>query len=321
MESTKAEKIQNTDIVPFKQTKSKKSVTAELPPSDIQWQMQKLEYEACLLDYDVRLAEHLAKSDLIPEHFRNKPANVVAAIQYGRSLSLSVSQSLHSINIIKGKPTLCSAAVMGIVLPHADEPPTVEHEKDQNGNVVAVTTTYHRQGKPFSRRFSLKDAERAQLLVNTGWKHYPENMLELRSGVFAARKGFPDILSGIYSSEEMKDMAELKSGNSGYGGNHRRSGNRLPQEVPTQVNTTTDSGVEEQGEETNEAEEGITEDKNEAQQILLTDEARMMLERCENMVELQEIWETNKHRWKNGLDEKRMKFLTTFKNIKKSSLK
>ncbi|HJM06627.1 MAG TPA: hypothetical protein QF887_09595, partial [SAR324 cluster bacterium] len=66
MESTKAEKIQNTDIVPFKQTKSKKSVTAELPPSDIQWQMQKLEYEACLLDYDIRLAEHLAKSDLIP---------------------------------------------------------------------------------------------------------------------------------------------------------------------------------------------------------------------------------------------------------------
>ena len=111
MESAKAEKIQNTDIVPFKKPKSKKSVTAELPPNDIQWQMQKLEYEACLLDYDVRLAEHLAKSDLIPEHFRNKPANVVAAIQYGRSLSLSVSQSLHSITNIKGKPTRCSAAV------------------------------------------------------------------------------------------------------------------------------------------------------------------------------------------------------------------
>ena len=116
---------------------------------------------------------------------------------------------MQNIHVITGKPTLSSAAVMGIVLPHADEPPSVEHERDGNGRCTAVTTTYKRKGKLFGKRFSLEDAERAKLLGNTGWRHYPENMLELRSGVFAARKAFPDILSGIYSTEEIEQEPAL----------------------------------------------------------------------------------------------------------------
>ena len=52
------------------------------------------------------------------------------------------------------------------------------------------------------------DAKQVGLVTSSGsWAFYADNMLYWRAGMFAAREAFPDVLSGIYSVEEMANMS------------------------------------------------------------------------------------------------------------------
>ena len=174
--------------------------------------IKKLDYESKLMEYDLRLAEKLSESAMVPKNFQGKPNDVFAAIQYGRSLGMEVMLALRAIKLITGMHGLDAQGMIAVILASrkADSAPDLKHERDANGRSVACTCTWHRNGKPVSKRFSLEDAKKAGLLGNTGWKNYEENMLEWRSIAFASRLGFADVLSGIYSIDELDDMKEIK---------------------------------------------------------------------------------------------------------------
>ena len=58
------------------------------------------------LSNDMELAKALASSDLLPPHYRGKPANVLVGIGYGHALGLAPLVALNAITVIQGKPTL-----------------------------------------------------------------------------------------------------------------------------------------------------------------------------------------------------------------------
>ena len=51
------------------------------------------------------LSDKLAKSALIPEALRNKPADVAVVLMTGAELGLGPMLSLRSIYVVKGKPS------------------------------------------------------------------------------------------------------------------------------------------------------------------------------------------------------------------------
>lgn len=55
--------------------------------------------------------------------------------------------------------------------------------------------------------FTIEDARRAGLLSKDTYKKYPAQMLAARAGAIAARKAFPDLLAGCYTSEELEGVA------------------------------------------------------------------------------------------------------------------
>ena len=131
------------------------------------------------------------------------PEQVFTAIQYGRGHGWSPMQSLRNLYPLHGNVHLTAIAAMGLVLPHADKPPTIKREK-KNGQPYSCTVTYLRDKEEYSRTFTIDEAKAAGLIKGGGaWTAYAENMLYWRAGMFAAREGFPDILAGIYSIEEM----------------------------------------------------------------------------------------------------------------------
>ena len=66
-------------------------------------------------------------------------------------------------------------------------------------------------GSVIERRFSVADAVHAGLWNKPGpWKQYPDRMLMMRARGFASRDGAADALSGLYISEEMADVHEMK---------------------------------------------------------------------------------------------------------------
>ena len=179
--------------------------------NDLSQLMQRIEMETKVMEFDERISNKLAESTMIPRAFVGKPADCFAAIQYGRKFGLDPMHSLQNTHVISGRPSFSSQALMGIVLKYADKPPRIEYEVDPKGNTFACTVTYLRSGETYSERYSLDDAKQAGLLNNTGWKNYPKNMLTWRAAVFAARKAFPDVLAGVYTVDEMKDVQEASA--------------------------------------------------------------------------------------------------------------
>jgi hypothetical protein len=53
----------------------------------------------------------------------------------------------------------------------------------------------------------MEDAKKAGLLGNSMWQKYPKQMLKKRAAAFLARDTYQELVAGLYSPEEMEEVA------------------------------------------------------------------------------------------------------------------
>lgn len=186
------------------------------------------------IDDGWRLSRMLAAAgDMVPKQFRDKPEAILVAIQYGIEVGLAPMQALQSIAVIGGRPGLWGDGLLALVIA---SPVYADHDEyfevDVNGRperrdgltaadlkapTSAAVCTFVRRGKatPVTRRFSVGQAIKADYLSekpNGGkegpWRTHPDRMLQMRARSFAARDAFPDVLRGITTVEELRDLPE-----------------------------------------------------------------------------------------------------------------
>jgi len=155
-----------------------------------------------------RLAQYVASSDLVPSSYKNKPANVLVAMQFGAELGLSPMQAVQNIAVIGGRPAVWGDAVIAIVFGHplfVQEAFSETTEGEYPSDDFAAVCTCQREGsEPKTTRFSIADAKTAGLWGGRGpWSQYPKRMLKMRARGFALRDSFPDSLKGMYLAEEV----------------------------------------------------------------------------------------------------------------------
>lgn len=153
-----------------------------------------------------RQAEILCNSDLVPSSYKGKPNNAIAAIIMGRELGLSTMQSLRSIMVVNGVPSVWGDALLALV----QKSPNYEwHEETIAGEGMARTATckMKRRGNPnpITATFSMGQAKTAGLLHKDPWKKYPDRMIQMRSRSFCIRDTFADALGGFIAREEADD--------------------------------------------------------------------------------------------------------------------
>lgn len=162
----------------------------------------------------IEVAEYISKSQLVPDAYRGKPADIVIAMQYGMELGLSPLQALQSVAVINGKPSIYGDAVPAIVIgqPDCDDIIEVEATGEEPEKWVASCTVKRRGKDPKTRTFSWLDAKRAGLAGKKGpWQDYPKRMLLMRARGFAIRDAFPDRMKGMILAEEAMDYPEPPS--------------------------------------------------------------------------------------------------------------
>lgn len=155
----------------------------------------------------MKFGEMIANSDFAPKDFRGKPASCVLAIQAGAEIGLSPMQSMQSIAVVNGRPSIYGDAALAVakaspVCEYVTE--TIEGDGDQ---MVAICTAKRRgYPAPTVSRFSVADAKRAGLWGKSGpWSQYSRRMLQMRARGFALRDCFPDVLRGLVTAEEAQD--------------------------------------------------------------------------------------------------------------------
>lgn len=157
-----------------------------------------------------RFAKMVAASEFAPKDFKGKPESCLLAIQHGSEVGLSPMQSLQSIAVINGRPTIWGDAALALV----QSSPVCEYVKEyvegQGDNLTAVCEAKRRgYPAPTISRFSMADAKRAGLAGKSGpWSQYPERMLALRARGFALRNAFADALRGLITAEEAQDYPQ-----------------------------------------------------------------------------------------------------------------
>jgi hypothetical protein len=167
------------------------------------------------LDGAVRFAQLLADADLLPRQFIGKPANVLYAVEYGRTLGITPVAAITGIHVIEGKPSASSGLIGGLVrkaghklrvksdgmswataqIVRADDPDftyecTWNLERAAQAGLCKIE-----HGKPVARDRNGKP---------TSWEKYPAAMLKARAITEVARDACEDVLFGLhYTPEEL----------------------------------------------------------------------------------------------------------------------
>ena len=157
------------------------------------------------MNEEIAFANTVAGGNLLPDSYRNNPANVVIAVNLGQSMGLSPAESLYRINVIKGKPTASAELIAAQVRKAGHK---LRIEKDEKN--LSVTATVVRCDDPDYPISVTRDAAWAQRMKLSGKENYqkqPMTMLTWRAITAAAREACPEALYGVaYTPDEMHDF-------------------------------------------------------------------------------------------------------------------
>lgn len=149
----------------------------------------------------------IAQSDLLPDAYRGKPANVLLAVETGRALGISPVEAINKINIIKGKPTI-SPELMAALVRRAGHKVRVS-ATDTRAEVTIIRAD-DPDFVPDPVVWTIEKAKRAGIANRDQWSRYPSAMLRSRALSEACRMWASDALAGVtYTPEEMHAAAAL----------------------------------------------------------------------------------------------------------------
>lgn len=158
------------------------------------------------------IANLYAQSTLVPEAYRNKPADIFVAVTLGQSVGISPIQSLSEINVIKGKPTMSASLIAAQVRKAGHK---LRIEVNETPGQESATCTIIRRDDPDHPFVSKRDrawAQRMGLLNNSNYIKQPATMLKKRAITDCARDACSEALCGIdYTPDEMSDLDDVEA--------------------------------------------------------------------------------------------------------------
>lgn len=156
--------------------------------------------KATALPEKLEYAKFLAASGLLPAQYRERPANVLYAVEYGETLGITAMAAINGIHVIEGKPS-ASAALISALVRRAGH-----RIRTWGDDEKAVTEIIRSDDPDFTYRveWTLERARRAELLGKGTWKKYPAALLKARTVTECARDACQEVLFGLqYTPEEL----------------------------------------------------------------------------------------------------------------------
>jgi len=159
-----------------------------------------------------RIAKGLSSSDLVPQAYKNNISNTMIAMEMANRLKISPFEVMQNLDIIKGKPSWSSTFIIaslnscGRFKPlrfefvgtdaKSDTYGCRAYTDDMDGNkIVGPLVTW-----------LMVKSEGWLSKAGSKWQTMPELMFQYRAASFFGRLYAPDILKGMQSVDEVKDV-------------------------------------------------------------------------------------------------------------------
>lgn len=162
----------------------------------------------------MKIAEELAKSDIIPKEFQKKPANCLIAVELANRLKASPFQVMQNMDVIYGRPALRSAFIIACINNSGKIIGSLKFEMNEKLTKCRAWAIEKETGaKLTGPLITLEMAEKEGWLTKNGskWKTMPDLMLRYRAASFFGRLYCPEILNGMYSEDEVTDMKSAEN--------------------------------------------------------------------------------------------------------------
>lgn len=161
-----------------------------------------------LVEPAMRLVEQISNTTFVPQAYRGKPQELLAAILLGNELGVGPMQSMSKIHNIQGRAGVSAELARAIVLAHGHR---IWFEEMTSSRVVACGARSNAPDRVTRVTWTLDMAERAGLKAKENWRKYPQAMLTARATGELCRAVFADVLAGIsYMTEELEDGFDLE---------------------------------------------------------------------------------------------------------------
>lgn len=161
-------------------------------------------------------AQDLAKSTMIPMQYQNNYANCLVALEYANRTGQSPLQVMQSLNVIQGRPSWDSKALIGMINTSGkyDHDLRFSYGKDDKGEIVSCFAWTKKDGEIIEGiPYTMEKAEKEGLLKknNSFWNKDHVLMLTYRAVSRFASINCPEITLGLYTTEEVRDFTPNSS--------------------------------------------------------------------------------------------------------------
>lgn len=164
-----------------------------------------LAFEPADWEAAIRFAKIAVASRLLPKSVATPEAACII-IATGRELGMTAMQSLRSIHVIEGKPTMSADLMVALV----KRSPSCEMFRLVESTPTVATYSTSRRGEGETRMsFTMAEAQAAGVTGKDNWKKYPAAMLRARAASALCRAVYPDVLLSVYETDEIQSSASV----------------------------------------------------------------------------------------------------------------
>ena len=166
--------------------------------------------DAKLYNQALQMAQLLAKSELIPQAYRNKPAECLIAIDIGNRIGIPPIVVMQNSQVVYGKFTWNGSACKSMIdgcgkYQYTRFVEVGEKDKDNYGLYLEAVDNYGNIVKGVTVTVGMAKAE-GWYDRNPKWKNVTELMLRYRASAFFMRTECASIAMGFHTKEEVEDV-------------------------------------------------------------------------------------------------------------------
>lgn len=158
------------------------------------------------------VAQMFSSSDLVPQHFRGKPANCFIACQLAYRFKMDPFMVMQNTYVVHGRPGFEGKFIIALVNASGLFTDPLEFAfsgtPESDDWAVTVRAVRARTGRVCEMVFRWRTAVAEKWVSgNAKWKSMPEQMMMYRGAAFFSRVYCPEVIMGMASQEELEDIA------------------------------------------------------------------------------------------------------------------
>ena len=164
------------------------------------------------MDY-IKTAQFLSQSQMIPANFRGKPADILLAFNISNNVGFDPFTVMQNMDVIQGKPSWSSKILIALIN-SCGRYTSLKYKFGNDPKLGGMTCYAYATEKATGEEIigptiSMKMAQDEGWLTKNGskWKTMPEVMIRYRAASFFARLNCPEVLFGMYTSDEQYEIS------------------------------------------------------------------------------------------------------------------